>query len=252
MNWWRFENSFLQALGTTKNGNSWNSLIKGLCEGREKWWTTKAKTLEVAAEVGNTMQLLRLAKDTGIRKSVVGEAIFVKGEHVIYSARKLNLCAGHSRKQFKWHSSYSLLTDYLQTTLIENRQCPSTLNEIEKALSNLKRGKAVRHGKLALDIIKDGGSVVMVRLTNILTKFLEINVILFDWSRTLIVQVCKSEQKSCNNEGQINLTNVVCKLLTSVIIRRLSDFTEVQTRKNLSGFRPRLGYIDSDIHCIRF
>ncbi|VDP52468.1 unnamed protein product [Schistosoma margrebowiei] len=46
-------------------------LRKSLRNDREQWWATKAKEMEKAATIGNTRQLYRLIKETGINKSSV-------------------------------------------------------------------------------------------------------------------------------------------------------------------------------------
>ncbi|TNN05156.1 ATP-binding cassette transporter, partial [Schistosoma japonicum] len=42
-------------------------LIKSLRNDREQWWVAKAKTMGKAAAIGNSRQLFRLIKETGIR-----------------------------------------------------------------------------------------------------------------------------------------------------------------------------------------
>ena len=44
---------------------------------------------------------------------------------------------------------------------------PPTLIEVQKAIANLKRGRA---NGFAPKVFKDGGSVLAIRLTNILAK----------------------------------------------------------------------------------
>ncbi|CAH8629789.1 unnamed protein product, partial [Schistosoma margrebowiei] len=66
-----------------------------------------------------------------------------------------------------------------------------------------------------------------------------------DWSQSLIVPVYKKGQKSsCDSHRGISLTNIVSKILASIILRRLIKAREEQTRENQAGFRPGRGCID--------
>ncbi|TNN07774.1 hypothetical protein EWB00_007528, partial [Schistosoma japonicum] len=52
------------------------------------------------------------------------------------------------------------------------------------------------------------------------------------------------QKSSCDNHRGISLTNIVSKLLASIILRRLTRAREEQTRENQAGFRPGRGCID--------
>ncbi|KAH9589886.1 ATP-binding cassette sub- A member 3 [Schistosoma haematobium] len=60
-------------------------LTKSLRNDREQWWATKAKEMEKAAAIGNTRQLYRLIKVTGINKSSVSQTITEKDDTLICS-----------------------------------------------------------------------------------------------------------------------------------------------------------------------
>ncbi|CAH8472915.1 unnamed protein product [Schistosoma guineensis] len=84
-----------------------------------------------------------------------------------------------------------------------------------------------------------------MRLTEVLDRIWELDVIPSDWSQSLIVSVYKKGQKSsCDNHRGISLTNIVSKILTSIILRRLIKAREEQTRENQAGFRSGRGCID--------
>ncbi|CAH8563294.1 unnamed protein product, partial [Schistosoma guineensis] len=190
--------------------------------------------MEKAATIGNTRQLYRLLKETGINKSSVSEIISEKDDTLICSqSRRLERWAEHFREQFSWPSAT------LQLPSIP-RQCewnievgPPTLAEVQKAIANLKRGRA---DGLASEVFKDGGPILAIRLTNILAKIWELDFIPSDWSQSLIVPIYKKGSKSsCDNHRGISLTNIISKILASIIIRRLTKTRELQTRANQAG-----------------
>ncbi|VDP70424.1 unnamed protein product [Schistosoma mattheei] len=109
----------------------------------------------------------------------------------------------------------------------------------------MKRGRAAGPDGLAPEIFKDGGPILAITLTNILTKIWESDVIPSDWSQSLIVPIYKKGSKSfCDNHRGISLTNIISKILASIIIRCLTKTRELQTREDQAGFRPGHGCID--------
>ena len=85
-------------------------LTKSLRNDREQWWATKAKEMEKAAAVGNTRQLFRLIKETGIKKSSVSETISEKDGTLICSQpKRLERWTEHFKEQFSWPSATAQL-----------------------------------------------------------------------------------------------------------------------------------------------
>ncbi|VDO69476.1 unnamed protein product [Schistosoma curassoni] len=66
---------------------------------------------------------------------------------------------------------------------------PWTLIEVQKAIANLKRGRATGLDGLAPEVIKYGGPVLATMSTNILAKICELDVIPSEWSRPLVVPI---------------------------------------------------------------
>ncbi|CAH8658448.1 unnamed protein product [Schistosoma rodhaini] len=221
-------------------------LTKSLRNDREQWWATKAKEMEKAAAVGNTRQLFRLIKETGIKKSSVSETISEKDGTLICSQpKRLERWAEHFKEQFSWPSATAQLPTIPRKPEWNIEVGPPTLLEVQKAIGNLKRGRAAGPDGLAPEVFKYGGPILAIRLTNILAKIWETDVIPSDWSQSLIVPIYKKGSKSsCDNHRGISLTNIASKILASIIIGRLTKTRELQTRENQAGFRPGRGCID--------
>ncbi|KAH9589608.1 ATP-binding cassette sub- A member 3 [Schistosoma haematobium] len=76
-------------------------LIRSLRNDREQWWVAKAREMEKVAAIGNSRQLFRLVKETGIKKPTVSETLSEKDGHIIHSqSRRLDRWAEHFRDQF--------------------------------------------------------------------------------------------------------------------------------------------------------
>ncbi|KAK4474313.1 hypothetical protein MN116_000398 [Schistosoma mekongi] len=222
-----------------------HKLTKSLRNDREQWWVTKAKEMEKAAAIGNTRQLFKLIKETGVKKSSVSETISEKDGTLISSqSRRLERWAEHFKEQFSWPSATLKLPTISRQPEWKVHLGPLTLIEVEKAIANPRRGKASVSDGLSLEVFKDGGPTLTTRLTDILTKFWELDIIPSDWCRSLIVSVYKKGSKSsCDNHKGISLTNIVSKILASIIIKRLTATRDLQIRENQAGFRPGRGFI---------
>ncbi|VDP45809.1 unnamed protein product, partial [Schistosoma margrebowiei] len=136
-------------------------LRKSLRNDREQWWATKAKEMEKAATIGNTRQLYRLIKETGINKSSVSEIISEKDDTLIYSqSRRLERWAEHFREQFSWPSATLQLPSIPRQREWNIEVGPPTLAEVQKAMVNLKRGRAAGPDGLVPEVFKDGGPIL--------------------------------------------------------------------------------------------
>ncbi|CAH8460292.1 unnamed protein product [Heterobilharzia americana] len=210
-------------------------LMKSLRNDREQWWAVKAKKMEKAAAIGNSRQLFRLIKETGGKRSTtVSEAVAEKDGSAIHSqGGRLKRWAEHFEKQFNWLPATIALPVIQSDPEWDIETGPPTLEEVEKAVDNLKRGRAAGPDGLPAEVYKDVGRVLLVRLTEVLGSIWESNTIPSDWSKSLIIPVFKKgEKSSCDNHRGISLTNIASKILGSIILRRLSGAREQQAREN--------------------
>ncbi|CAH8549190.1 unnamed protein product [Schistosoma guineensis] len=151
--------------------------------------------MEKAAAIGNSRQLFRLVKETGIRNPTVSETISEKDGHIIHSqSRRLDRWAEHFRDQFNWPSATLRFPTISSQPEWQVNVSPPSLYEVEKAIGNLKRGRAAGPDRFTPEIFKDGGPVLAMRLTEVLGRIWELDVIPSDWSQSLIVPVLRKDK----------------------------------------------------------
>ncbi|VDP36520.1 unnamed protein product [Schistosoma curassoni] len=110
----------------------------------------KAKEMGKAAAIGNTRQLYRLIKGTGINKSSVSQTISEKDDTLICSqSSRLERRAEHFREQFSWSSATLQLPSIPGQCEWNIEVGPPNLAEVQKAIVNLKRGRAAGPDGLA-------------------------------------------------------------------------------------------------------
>ncbi|KAH9596787.1 ATP-binding cassette sub- A member 3 [Schistosoma haematobium] len=151
-------------------------LSESLRNDREQWWATKAKEMGKAAAIGNTRQLYILIKGTGINKSSVSQTISEKDDTLICSqSSPLERWAEHFREQLSWSSATLQLPSIPGQCEWNIEVGPPNLAEVQKAIVNLKRGRAAGPDRFAPEVFKEGGSILAIRLTNILAKIWKID-----------------------------------------------------------------------------
>ncbi|CAH8605126.1 unnamed protein product [Schistosoma mattheei] len=148
--------------------------------------------MEKAAAISNSRQLFRLVKETCVKNPTVSETISEKDRHIIHcQSRRLDRWAEHFKGQFNWPSAILRFLTISSQPECEVNVSPPTLYEVEKAIRNLKRGRAAGPDRFIPEIFKDGGPVLAMRLTEVLGRIWELDVIPSDWSQSLIVPVYK-------------------------------------------------------------
>ena len=122
---------------------------------------------------------------------------------------------------------------------------PPSTNEIALELQYLKRNKAAGPDGLSPAFFKEGGQALLHELTTLLQCIWETEKIPLDWCKSVVVPIFKKgDRNSCENHRGISLVSVASKLLTGLLLRRLTGTREKQVRENQAGFRPGRGCID--------
>ncbi|CAH8649925.1 unnamed protein product [Dicrocoelium dendriticum] len=122
---------------------------------------------------------------------------------------------------------------------------PPSRSEVEHEIKLLKLNKAAGPDDLPPALFKFGGPALVDDLHELLVRLWEQETVPTDWSRSVIVPVFKGGSRSeCGSHRGISLISIASKLLTSVIIHRLTGTRESQIREEQAGFRRGRGYID--------
>ena len=104
----------------------------------------------------------------------------------------------------------------------------------------LKRDKAPGPDGLHSSLFKEGGQSVIISLTEILRTTSNEEQLPEEWNISTVIPISKKGARSlCENHRGISLVNVASKMLSGLILRRLTDH-----RENQAGFRPGRGCTD--------
>ena len=201
--------------------------------------------MENAFAFGNSRALYRLIHSTGPRKASVSELITERDGSIIFSQkRRLERWNEYFGEQFNWPPASQPLQGTIGPTWDVDVTAPSEV-EVYRAISHLKRDKAAGPDRVHPALIKEGGTELVSSLTRLFQRIWNEENTPKEWNESTVIPIFKKGARTqCENHRGISLVAVVSKVLSSIILRRLSSYREKQTRENQGGFRPGRGCID--------
>jgi len=127
---------------------------------------------------------------------------------------------------------------------------PSTF-EVELAIEKLKSHKSPGNDQIPAELIKAGVGQFVVRFINLLFLFGIRRNLPEEWKESIIVPVYKKGDKTdCNNYRGILLLPTTYKILSNILLSRLTPYAEDVIGDHQCGFRHNRSTTDH-IFCIR-
>ena len=148
--------------------------------------------------------------------------------------RRLERWAEHFEEQFNQPAANAPILGTFEAEWSINTQEP-TYEKIQRDVNLLKRDKAPGPDGIHPSLFKEGGRSLIISLTNILHTV---------WNEkrlpiSTVIPIFKNGARSlCENHRGISLVNVASKVLSGLIVHRLTDYRERRIRENQAGFPP--------------
>ncbi|KAJ4438181.1 hypothetical protein ANN_14120, partial [Periplaneta americana] len=125
-----------------------------------------------------------------------------------------------------------------------------TLSEVEIAIENLKKYKSPGIDQIPAELIQEGGSALYSEIYKLVLAIWEKQIVPEQWKESIIVPIFKKGDKtSCGNFRGISLLLTSYKMLSNILLRRLTPYDEIIGDHQCS-FRRNRSTIDK-IFCIR-
>jgi hypothetical protein len=122
---------------------------------------------------------------------------------------------------------------------------PPTKTEIKQTLAQLKNGKAVGLDNINSEVLKVDPEITAEMLYPLLEKIWKEEKIPEEWKEGLIIEIPKKgDLSNCNNWRGITLLNIPSKILTTIILNRITDTVEQHLRKEQAGFHIHQSCVD--------
>ena len=126
----------------------------------------------------------------------------------------------------------------------EENEREITREEVNRALNEMKGGKAPGMDGVRVEMLKEGGVTVLEWLVRVFNISFMLPIVPVDWVVPVcMVPVCKSkgDVHECSNFRGISLLSVVGKVYGRVLINRIRDKTENVIAEVQNGFRRGRG-----------
>ncbi|KAJ4446159.1 hypothetical protein ANN_12852 [Periplaneta americana] len=126
-----------------------------------------------------------------------------------------------------------------------------TLSEVEIAIENLKKYKSPGIDQIPAELIQEGGSSLYSEIYKLVIAIWEKEIVPEQWKESIIVPIFKKGDKTnCGNFRGISLLLTSYKMLSNILLRRLTPYVDEIIGDHQCGFRRNRSTIDQ-IFCIR-
>ena len=141
------------------------------------------------------------------------------------------------------HAEQDIEDDDLQTAEILVTE-PSVL-EVEMAIDKLKMYKASGPDGIPAELIKSGGEKLIEKIHRLLSIIWVKEALPNEWKESIIVPIYKKGDKTdCNNYRGISLLSTSYKILTNILVSRLTPYIDDIIGDHQCGFRRNRSTID--------
>lgn len=132
-----------------------------------------------------------------------------------------------------------------QTDLISSYNNPPSIEEVDKAMGQIKNNKAPGEDGLVIELFKNAGYDLAAHMHKLISLIWNTEVLPNDWQRGIIIPIHKKGNKmNCENYRGITLLNTPYKILSNILNNRLKELTESIIGEYQCGFRPNRSTTD--------
>ena len=135
---------------------------------------------------------------------------------------------------------------YIPTQEVRRQEEVPTIEEVQRALNQMKNGKAPGNDQVTADLLKAGGPAVLTWLHELFVDIWQSEETVDDWTLAILIRLFKNkgDRSQCDNYRGISLLVVASKLFTRVIINRVQGLIDRQLLEAQAGFRANRSTID--------
>ncbi|CAF1316375.1 unnamed protein product [Adineta steineri] len=125
-----------------------------------------------------------------------------------------------------------------------------SIEEVRRALFQMKSRKAPGSNEITADLLKAGGEPVIHWLHGIFVDIWKKELMVQDWNLAILIRLYKKGEKQiCDNYRRISLLNVTSKIFSCIILNRIQNMIDHQLLEAQSGFRAYRSTMDQ-IHIL--
>ena len=228
-----------------------NNLQRKLRDVKNTWWSELSREIQLYADTGNYRKFYESLK------AVYGPSH--KTESPLRSLDGSTLLTDRNQILSRWAQHFEKLFSadkiVCEQTILSIPQRPErsdldthpTSEEIEKAINQLKSGKAAGIDNIPPELWKHGGPSLHSQLRALLSSCWDSGTLPADFRDAVIVTLYKNkgEKSDCSNYRGITLLSIAGKILARVLLNRLVPaIAEDTLPESQCGFRSNRGTTD--------
>ena len=213
------------------------------------YWLNLCSSIQSAADMGNAKVMYEnIKKATGPTSSKAAPIKSKSGEVITDQAEQLKRWIEHYLELYATLNTVSstALKDIPDMPPMEELDATPTLEELSKAIDTLACGKAPGNDGIPPEALKNGKTLLLQPLHELLTLCWEQGHIPQDLKDANIVTLYKNkgDRSDCNNYRGISLLSIVGKAFARVILSRLQSLASRIYPESQCGFRAGRSTID--------
>lgn len=225
------------------------SAQRRLREIQDEWWTQKAAEIQRYADRRQTKDFYESVK------AVYGPIYNCNAP--LWSTDDNRLLTSKDEILMRWKEHFqtllnrdfaapdNVLDSIPQRPLKHEMDAPPTTTELTRALQQLKNNKAPGIDNIPAELFKFGGSVLFSRLHHLILQIWDKSTVPAEFRNSLIVTLFKKGDKSqCNNYRGISLLCTASKVLSRILLNRLTPLSELLLPESQAGYRNDRGTVD--------
>jgi hypothetical protein len=169
-----------------------------------------------------------------------------KGELAMNKKEKAEICKEYFDKLLNTEEPRELITKGNKEISKVEVEVELNIEDIKKAMRNLKNNKAPGTDGIHPELIRYGGNKLLNRMYELLRQIWEEERIPEEWTETIIVPIHKTgDRDMCENYRGIALGNAAYKILLNMIFGKIKSYIEKFKRDYQNGFRDGRSVIDN-------
>jgi hypothetical protein len=111
-------------------------------------------------------------------------------------------------------------------------------SEVEAAIRKLKRYKSPGFDQIPAELIQAGGETLRSEIHKLIQLIWNKEELSHQWKESIMVPIHKKGDKTgCSNYRGISLLSTLCKILTNILLGRLTPYADEITGTHQCGFR---------------
>jgi hypothetical protein len=142
-----------------------------------------------------------------------------------HSSQLLNVYGVNNVRQTEVHTAEPLVPE-------------SSAFEVEMAIEKLKRHKSPGTDQIPAEVIKSGGRIIRSEIHKLTISIWNKEELPEEWKESIIVPIFKTDDKTdCINYRGMSLLSTTYKILSNILLSRLTPYAEEITGDHQCGFR---------------